>query len=412
MGRTKSKKKRGLSILAISLMVVLSTTGCSTFNTFTTSVQGVAEDGNVVRIGIYEPLTGSDRKGGEQEVMGIELAHEIYPTVAGKTVELLYGDNRSDLTLAEKAAAELVNQKVDVILGSYGNTLSLAGGPIFQRAKIPAIAITNTNPLVTIGNPYYFRVSIVDSFQGVMAAKYVYNDLGLQTAAVIRAKGDDYGAALSQAFSDKMIALTGNPDAIVKTVEYPVEETDFSEQIDALKEANIEVAYMTGSAEDGAAMVKQAKSKGLTVQFIGTDLWHQESLIKEAGLEAEGLVFTTFVDLESELTQETDSFLNAFHQKYGQDVQPENAVALGYDAYLVALDALARQDEAKKANQVSTEGAIATGLMEVLASTRDFPGATGRITFDENGDPIKSVVFITVENGEFIHKYTAEPQWN
>ena len=164
---------------------------------------------DTIRIGVLESLTGSAAEGAKAELRGIRLAHELYPEAAGKKVELVYEDNKSEISYVKTAAQRLIDKKIVIAIGSYGNTYSLAAGSVFADAKVPIIGATCTNPLITAGNPYYFRVCIVDSFQGTMAAKYVFDDLKSKTAIVMKATGDDYSTALSQKFSDKMVAMTG-----------------------------------------------------------------------------------------------------------------------------------------------------------------------------------------------------------
>lgn len=201
MRRKRLCNNKTIILLIVLIFNMITVTGCSTYDNFSEAfLREEVVDDNTVRIGIFEPLTGNENEGGKLELMGIELAHKLYPTVLGKEIELIYADNKSEIALAESAAQKLIDKKVDVILGSYGNTLSLAGGEYFHNARIPAIAITGTNPLVTKGNPYYFRISIVDSFQGVMAAKYVHDELGLSEATILKQAGNDYGAALSRVF--------------------------------------------------------------------------------------------------------------------------------------------------------------------------------------------------------------------
>lgn len=397
-------KRKAIKRITLSLLLtvfLIGSTGCASLDRFVAAFSQSTEEDQAIKIGVFEPLSGADQEAGRAEIQGIQLAHELYPTVLGKKVELVYEDNRSEIGAAEAAAKQLTKEEVVLVLGSYGNTLSLAGGPYFLEAGIPAIAITNRNPLVTKGNPYYFRVSYVDSFQGVMAAKYVFNDLGLTRAVVMKSTEDDYGSAMSQSFSDKLVALTGDPGAVYQTIEYHQGTTDFSAQIAALKASAASVVFLPDTAKVTATIVKQVREAGLSVQFIGTDLWKEGNLLKDAGEAAEGLVFTTYFDPGTQVTEETEAFLSAYQAKYGQGETPDSAVALGFDAYLLALDAIKRQAEQEN-----------TDLQLILSQTKEFPGATGRISFDENGDPIKSVVFITVENGEFIHKYTAEPEWN
>ncbi|NLY71676.1 MAG: ABC transporter substrate-binding protein [Clostridiales bacterium] len=389
--------KRILTFVMV-LILALATSGCKTYDNFIESNNPKPDD--VIRIGIFEPLSGSDKKGGELEIKGIKLAHELYPTVLGKKVELVYVDNKSELDIAQKAAQELVDKQVDIVLGSYGNALSLAGGEIFEAAKIPAINITGTNPLITKGNPYYFRICIVDSFQGVMAAKYVYNYLETDKVVIMKAYNDDYGSALAQQFMEKFISLTESDDSIVATVEYISGSKDFTRQLERIRSSDAKVVFLPGALEDSIEIVKQARSRGMNNIFLGTDLWYQDALIEEGGEAVENMIFTTYFDADSTVTETTKEFLEVYRNKYG-DEEPHSAVALGFDAYLLAIDAIKRHAESQNYKT----------LKQVLQETREFQGATGSITFDENGDPIKTVVFMAVENGEFVSKGTEEPSW-
>ncbi|MDD4565364.1 MAG: ABC transporter substrate-binding protein, partial [Eubacteriales bacterium] len=177
-------------IIAIRVILILMITtlfsGCTTFDNFQETFLGTGEEKNEkIRIGVFEPLSGSDKENGKLELQGIELAHEMFPRVLGKEVELVYADNKSDVDVAASVAEDLVEKKVSAVLGSYGSILSLVGGEYFTEAKIPAIAITSANPLVT-SSEYYFRTCFVESFQGIALAKYAVEQLGTSTAAILR----------------------------------------------------------------------------------------------------------------------------------------------------------------------------------------------------------------------------------
>ena len=142
------KKKLGVVIcLLLTLSLV---TGCTTFNNFKNaffsdnSTDTGAEE-RTIKIGVYEPLTGQYKAQGNEERIGIELANELYPEVAGKKVELIYADNQSEMNAAETAIQELVAQKPSVILGSYGETVTLVAGDAVKANNIPAISITSHN---------------------------------------------------------------------------------------------------------------------------------------------------------------------------------------------------------------------------------------------------------------------------
>jgi len=151
--------KKKISILLATLMITtmgLSGCGKKAPETGTTG-------GDVIKIGVFEPMTGANAAGGALEIEGIKLANKLYPEVLGKKVELVLVDNKSDKVEAANAAARLVDkEKVTAIIGSWGSSLSMAAGDIVKKAKIPTMGTSCTNPLVTVGNEYYFRVCFID----------------------------------------------------------------------------------------------------------------------------------------------------------------------------------------------------------------------------------------------------------
>ena len=392
------KKKKTYALLAVAAAFVLSLSGCATWDSF---VAGLSheETEEVVRIGIFEPITGEDKEMGALEIQGIELAHELYPEALGKPVELFYGDNKSDVSVAEDAARELVDQRVAVVLGSYTSTLSLVGGEIFEEAEIPMVGITCTNPLVTTANQYGARVCFVDAFQGNAAAKYVYESLHLEQAVVLAEAENDYAAAMAQQFSDKLASLTDDPEAVVKTINYTKGTEDFAGQLAQIQVSGVKVVYFPSGQKDALTALKQAKGMGIT--FIGTDTWGTEDFLTEGGDAVEGAVYTAIFDAETNLSEQTNIFLESYAKKYGKDKTPESAVALGFDAYLVAREAINRAGTA-------LSGAA---IMEEMIKIKELPGATGLITLSDNGDPIKPVAINIVSGGAFVHEYTAEPVW-
>ena len=123
-----------------------------------------------IKIGVYMPLTGQNAFAGQLELEGIQLAHKITPTVLGRPVELVVVDNKSDKVEAANAVKRLAERdNVTAIIGTYASSLSLAGGEVAERAKVPVLATSSTNPLVTQGKKYYFRACFIDPYQGAAA---------------------------------------------------------------------------------------------------------------------------------------------------------------------------------------------------------------------------------------------------
>ncbi|MDR0636690.1 MAG: ABC transporter substrate-binding protein [Treponema sp.] len=357
--------------------------------------------GDVIKIGVFEPMTGANAAGGAMEVEGIRLANELNPTVTvgGKTykVELVVADNKSDKVEAATAVQRLIDaDKVTLILGSWGSSLSMAGGEVAKEARIPVIGLSCTNPLVTAGNDYYFRVCFIDPFQGTVMANYAYNNLNARTAVIVQEVSNDYSVGLAKFFSDNFKLLTGNPNSIITTVNYNTGDQDFSAQLTSIKSLNPDVIFAPGNYTESALVMKQARELGIEVPVIGGDTWETPEFIDVGRERVEGAVFSTFFASEVAATPAAETFLKEYRSRYNKE--PAAVTALGYDGYLVALDAI------KRANSTDP-----LKIRDAIAATNGFVGATGTTTLDENGDATKSAFIKAVEGGKFVYKDIVNP---
>lgn len=354
-----------------------------------------ASGDDVIKIGVFEPLTGENGGGGTQEVDGMKYANEVYPEVLGKKVELVIVDNKSDKGEATTAVTRLIEKdKVVGILGSYGSGVSIAAGDIIKNASIPAIGASCTNPMVTQGNDFYFRTCYLDPFQGTVMANYAIQN-GAKTAAVITQNGDDYSTGLGNFFKKSFLDLTGDPNAIVSESVFQTNEQDFNSILTNIKAANPDVIFAPSSVATAPLIIKQARALGITCPIMGGDTWENPAIVDVAGADAEGIIVSTFFDEnDTAATDEAKKFVTGYKERLGDPEEIIPAVsALGYDAYRVLLDAIERAG--------STDG---DAIRQALADTKDFEGVTGIINFDENGDALKDIAVIkTVKDGKFVY---------
>ncbi len=343
--------------------------------------------GDEIKIGIFEPLTGANAGGGALETEGIELAHSLRPEVLGKKVTLVKADNKSEKADAAAAASRLADQeKVVAVIGSWGSSLSIAGGSVFAAAGVPAIGASCTNPQVTAGNEWYTRVCFIDKYQASVMASYAFKDLGAKTAALIIEVNNDYSVALGQFFIADFEALGGQ---IVANAEYNTGDQDFNAQITAVAQKNPDVIFAPGNFTESAMIIKQARQQGITQKFLGCDTWETPEFIEVGGDAVADCVFSTFFDSNSNLTPKTQVFVDAYKAAYN-GAEPAAVTALGFDAYNMLLD---------KIEEIgSTDG---TALRDAINATKDWEGATGYVTLDENGDATKAAVLKTVKDGKF-----------
>ena len=396
----KIRKIAAVAVTAVLTVTML--TGCTTFNNFKEAFLQQKKSSDVtIQIGIYEPMSGADSDAAKAEIKGIELAHEVYPNIGGKIVELVYSDNSSDIDAAETAINNLISKKPDVILGSYGSVYSMIAGKPINDAKIPAIAITNDNPLVTKNYSYYFRVCYVDSNQGDLLAKYVLEQKQETTAGVLIPNNDDVAMAMATTFVDRIEAETENEDAITAYETYKPGQKDFTKPLKAIQESGVKSVLLPGDSADSANIINQAADLGMDVMFLGSTDWSSKEFRSElsSSVSKEHLAFVNFFTADDTINQESEKFLKAYHEKYGKDKEPEDSVALGYDAYLIAINAIndAGNDPSGK------------DIRKVLASAKEFQGASGNITFNTEGDPLRSAQISTWEGKKIVSTYTVEP---
>ena len=317
--------------------------------------------------------------------------------MAGEEVQLVAVDNKSDKVEAANAATVLVQkEKVKAVIGSWGSSLSMAGGPIFAEAKVPAVAVSATNPNVTKGNPFYFRVCFLDPFQGTVNASYAFNTLKAKKVAIIREVSNDYSVGLAKFFVDHFVKLSGDEKSIVATADYNTGDQDFSAQLTNIKQFEPDVIFAPGNYTESALIIKQARDLGITAKFIGGDTWDINAFLEVGGAAVEGAIVSTFFANDVPINKTSEAFLKSFRDEYKKE--PPAVAALGYDAYLVVLDAI------KRANSAEPEK-----IREALTQTKDFEGSAGAITINAERNADKAAVFKTVKDGKFVFLTTVKP---
>jgi branched-chain amino acid transport system substrate-binding protein len=348
----------------------------------------------VVRIGIYQPLTGRNALNGRLELAGIQLAHELYPTVrlGDKTfpVELIFADNRSDMLEASIVVERLISHdRVHMILGTWGSSLAIPGGEIL-RDRIPGIALSVTHPLVTLGNPWYFRICFTDYFQGAAMAQYAYKDLGARTAVLVQDFTNDYSVGLVRVFADSFRQITGNPNSILSTLNYNSGDVEFSSQVTHIRSINPDIVFAPGNFFESALIIRQARDIGIRAPFLGGDTWEIPEFITTGGGRIDGAFFPSMFVPEFSGDHISQKFINEYRSRNNRE--PAAVSALGFDGYKIALEAITRS------------ASLDPNALRYALERTDFTGATGRTIFNEDGDAIKGAFIKEVANSQFVFR--------
>ena len=355
---------------------------------------GTSESGNpVVRIGVFEPQTGDNGAGGKQEILGMQYANYVQPTVTidGTTydVKLEIVDNRTTPENGPSAAAELMNRDVSIVLGSYGSGVSSAGGAVFEEAGVPAIGVTCTNPQVTTDCDVYFRICFTDPFQGPALASYAYNTLGVDTAYTLAMLGSDYDQGLVYYFTEAFKALGGT----VVSEDFPEGSANFVSYINNAKSAGAGVIFAPVSTNYAQLIIEAAGAQGFEGSLLGSDTWDNNMVVESTVGKNVSVEVTTFyqeggnADFDAGIKEWMNANPDALTNNGGNDMVSA-VTAMGYDAYFTALEAL------KLAG--STDPAA---VLEALPNV-SYEGVCGLIEFDEIGDAKRDQAYIKQANTE------------
>ncbi len=375
--------------LVLALALVLSLVACGA-----APAEGGATAGdNVIKIGVFEPSTGDSAAGGKKEILGMQFANAETPTVTigdtEYTIELVIADNGSSTDKAPSAASELVAKGVSLVLGSYGSGVSMAAGPIFNDAGLAAVGVTCTNPNVTAGNDYYFRICFLDDFQADVLANFAMDEFGAKTAYCLGEAGNEYDQGLI-AFFTKVFEAAGGK---VISDSFPTNNSDFTSYLNKAKSEGADVIFTPVSIAYATQIVTQANSLGIAAPILGSDTL-DDNMVLEAAKGTNVKVFvSTFYQEGGDPTFDAGikAYINgnadALAANGGNDTISA-VTAMGYDAYYTALEAI-------KAAGSGDAAAIKAALPGVTLD-----GVSGAIAFDSIGDAVRDTAFIKTANTE------------
>lgn len=359
----------------------------------------LAEEDPEIRIGLIAPLSGNLPEIGQSTVEAAQLrAQEINETggleVEGRyyLVRLVVEDSGDNAQAAVQATLKLINQaEIVALVGPQSSRNAIPVAQVAEESHIPMISPGSTHPQTTLDKPYVFRVAFTDDFQGRVLARFAYEELGFRQAAVLYDIANPYSRGLAEVFEESFTALGGET---IASERYTTGEQDFALHFQRIEQSGAEFVFLPNFTHEIPIQIRQAREIGLTVPFIGSDTWQALQEAENLSL-LEGSYFSS--NWSDDLaTEQAKTFIRAYHQAYQSEAT--DVAALTYDAVGLLGQAI------EKENSFEPE-AIRMGL----AHTENYPGVTGRISFQETGDPIRNVIIIKIEEGQHVVYKTVDP---
>ncbi|MDD4649804.1 MAG: ABC transporter substrate-binding protein [Desulfoplanes sp.] len=354
-----------------------------------------------ITIGFNIPLTGDIPKVGEEsKFAGEMLKNEINEAggleVGGQKYKLnfVYADNESKAESAVSVALKLIEKdQVLAIVGPNSSKQAVPAGQACDDNHTPMISPWSTNPDTTLDRPWVFRAAFLDPFQGPVAADFAMEQFGAKTAAVLYALANDYSKGLAEIFKGDFEKKNG-AESVVAFESYGDKDQDFSAQLTKIIAAKPDFIFLPNNYNEVALTIKQAHDLGWAGPFMGADAWGNSELMTLCGDDCKGQYFSTHYAAAG-ATGATKEFIDKYKSLYGY--QPADVAALTWDATRIVLKAI--QDMGSLSDNLADNR---KGIRDALANIAEFPGITGNMKFDAQGDPIKCAVVVKInDQGEF-----------
>ncbi len=336
---------------------------------------------DVIPVGIAAPMSGPIAHLGKDIDSGARLAFRQINNsglvINGKKVrfDLITVDDQSDPKVATQVANLLVDRKVVAVIGHYNSGTSIPASRIYAAHGIVQITPGATNPLLTHqGYKTVFRTIANDNQQGQVLADFAFDRLAARQIAVI-----DDGSAGGQGQANLFSALFKRRGGKIIDREFTTQNAvDFTSILIRIKRHRPDLIFFGGLDVQAGPLVRQMKTLKMEVRVLGTDGMQSNVFTRLAGDAAVGH-YASSVGLPKTQMPRFGPFAAAFSADYG-DMQAY--APYSYDAAMIIVEAVKQADSARPADFVKK------------IRTMNYPGVTGTITFDDNGDINRGVITV------------------
>jgi branched-chain amino acid transport system substrate-binding protein len=339
------------------------------------------------KIGAVTCLSGPLSTFGVSSVQGAKLAAEEINSsggILGQPLELIVEDNQSKAGEAATAARKFISQdKVVAILGDLTSSSTMEIGPLAQAAKVPLLTPSATNVAITKVGDYVFRSCFIDPFTGQVMARFALDHLKAKRAIILTDVKQDYSVGLTDAIRKYFTQKGGQ---ILKEISYSSGDVDFRAQLTTAKSLRPDVIFLPAYYTEAGLILLQARQLGITSPFVGGEGWDSPALLQVAGKSADGNFYANHFSA-ADPDPIVQKFVQSYQAKYHSP--PDALAALWYDGARILAQAI---------QQAGATDAVK--VRDALATIKDFPGVTGKISIDENRNAAKPAVILTIEHGE------------
>ncbi len=344
---------------------------------------------DVIRLGVPGAHSGDLASYGLPSLNAAQLVADQYNAkggIMGMKIVVVPQDDQCKPEMATNAATKLVSDEVDVVLGHICSGATKAALPIYNEVKLIAISPSATTPdLTTSGDyPYFLRTIANDNVQARLSSKFVVEALKAKKIAILHDNGE-YGKGYAET-NKELLEKAGNVEIVLFEAVNP-DAVDYSATVRKLKRSKADVIIFGGYHPTASKLVQQMARDRVRMPFVAPDGVKDDTFIKMAGKDAEGVYASTASDTSSLAIykEARDQHLKKFNAEPG---------AFFYTAYAAAQALLNGIEKAK-----STD---ADKILEVLRTQRVETPA-GNIMFSTSGDSLGvGLSMYQVKNSKYV----------
>lgn len=346
-------------------------------------------------IALALPLSGPAAPAGRAALDGALVAAQAFkPGMSTTTVIFVDAQTQE----AAPQLARLRQLGVAAVIGPLDPKLAATWAAAANAEEIPLIALT-TEPIGEHAGDWAFRWFIDAGAEARAAAQVAVQEQGDLRIAVLR-PNIGYGRQMGSWFADAARAAGGE---IVLDREYDRNATNFSalaSEVAAAKPHAIFIPDTGAKVAEVTAFLAQAnvwgiagdrrpdpRSKRTEVHYIGTSLWNDPALLRQARSYVTGALLPAWSSSAFEDTA-SRAFFADFNRATGRDAS---------DLAAFAADAVGFVRSRFVLGQSSALQVRDAALQKEL-----YRGITGGTRFRSNGEPTRILRFITVREGNFV----------
>lgn len=391
--KTKNKNKisgffAGLALLTLLIVLLLmvlfmvSLTACSHENS-NSRITSKAVSAEKIKIGVIAPLTGNAAELGQHIQRGLELANRNL----GYKYSLIYEDDAcTDTKAALSAAQKLATiDKVNLVIGPLCAPAYQATSAFFNQNKIGFMHTSGVTPSFTASSGEFGIPGISTTIyeEDKALAEFIFNELDTKKMAVF-VWNEEWALEHRKGFITYYSELGGE---IVFDEQFTISDSNFKTAILKLKESGAEGVFVVALNFQNANIVKQIREIDNKIKIFGQFEIEDSAFLEAAGAAAEGMFYVyPKIDYDN---PEVEEFINNYKIKY--DSESNYYSYIGYDSlklYDYAINRCKEYGESKS----DSESYDSDCVIQTVLSSKDFPGVSGRITFNQDKTILREFV--------------------